>query len=604
MILSSLAELYERYQEDPDVDVPARFWSREKAACRICLNEEGEVLAVIPYAETVGKGTRKYRVMEVPEHQGRTSAPKPYFLCDTAAYLFGMDEKKGAQKFALSCKLHEQVLHGCESPAAQAVLRFFEDADRSNRLGEQQHELLSEGGFCVFEFEPKQGNSILVHADPEVRDAWEKHCVETSQEEAESAGVIGQCSVTGERAPLARLFPQVTGFVGANSAGASLVSFNLDAFESYGKKQAYNASISEQAAFESGQALRALLSDEHHRIRLGDDVTMVFWSDSPDEQEDECVFAMASGWFVDDEGKPAEDVRTLQKISDIARAMKSGNPIPDYDVNNGYHLLGLSPNAARLSVRFYFEETFGQLALNFDQYQQDIAMDGVKTTSLWRLLQQTKAPGRTSKLPSTLVHASYRAMFTGGDFPRALMDLIISRMRADHASRNVWDMGERAAVLKACLARRWRLSGEAAHADKEVTMALNRDNTDIGYLLGRLFAVLERAQETAIGGDINATIRDKYIGSASTTPARVFPGILRNAQNHLSKISKGSKGNAIFLDKLIGEIINAINGDTGAFPATLSIEEQGMFYIGYYQQRQVFFTPKSKADPESSAENA
>lgn len=604
MILSSLADLYERYEKDPDVDVPPRFWSMEKAACRICIDDDGEVLAVIPYAVELGKKTQKYREMMVPEHEGRTSTPKPYFLCDTAAYVFGMDEKKGAKKFALSRDLHQQVLGGCKSPAAYAVLRFFEKEDRLEGLDEGQRALLAEGGFCVFEYRPAQGRAMLVHDDPEIRDAWEEYCITSSREQAEASGVVGQCSVTGEQGPLARLYPQVTGFVGANSAGASLVSFNLDAFESYGKKQAYNASISEKAAFKSGQALRTLLADEHHRVRLGDEATMIFWSDADDEEEDACVFAMSSGWFVDEDGKPAEDVRTLQKVGNIARDISSGKPVPDYDLSATYHLLGLSPNAARLSVRFYFEETFGQLAVNFAQYQQDIAMDGVKTVSLWRLLQQTKAPGKTSKLPSTLVHASFRAMFTGSDFPRALMDSVISRMRADHALRNVWDMGQRAAIMKACLVRGRRLRGETVTTEKEITMALNRENTDTGYLLGRLFATLEYAQELALGKDVNATIRDKYIGSASTTPARVFPGILRNTQNHLAKIGKGSKGRGVYLDKLIGEIIDAIDGDADAIPATLSIEEQGMFYIGYYQQRQAFFTKKAKDTDEASGQTA
>jgi CRISPR-associated protein Csd1 len=598
MILSELVGLYDRYAQDPESTIPRLYWSQEKVACRIRINEDGELLGITPY--TSQDGAKDYREMEVPEHIGRSGvAPKPYFLCDKPSYFFGLDEKRGQERFEASKDLHYRVLSEIKAPAAQAVVRFFDRGVQGERLGPDDVELLSKEGFCVFDLSLNEQASNLVQNDAAVQEAWESYCATKSADEAEG-NTFGQCSVTGEEGQLARLFPQVTGFPGANSAGASLVSFNKQSFESYGKTQAYNASISEEAAFKSGQMLKALLNDGKHTVRMGDDVTLVFWSDRVSEQQDAMVAAVLGALAVNSEGKRAEDVKSLDQIRNIARRIKSGTPVDEFDIDARYYLLGLSPNVARLAVRYFFVEEFKDLAANYEQYRQDIEMVGVRSTSLYRLLQQTKAPGRTSKLPSTLLNPCFRAMLKGAAFPKSLMTTVLARMICDHASNNSWDMGERASLLKAYFNRNLRMAHGNLAESEGFSMALNRENENIGYLLGRLFALIERAQVLALGTQINSTVKDRYIGAAASTPARVFPNIMRNCENHISKLAKSKKGAAVNLEREIEEVIGRINGADGVFPRMLDLDDQGAFFIGYYQQRQTFFT--KKADQEKPDE--
>lgn len=229
MILSELSKLYDRYVDGPSASVPHRFWSFEKAAFRICLDAQGEVVSIVPYVTGEGREERKFVVLEVPEHVGRTSKVTPYFLCDTAAYFFGLGDKKSKQRFQATADFHLDLLEQCSSDAARAVRQFFQHGMQKDGLSDSDREPLEKGGFCVFEYLPDR---CLVHDVPDVREVWNAYCRKLSQGQER---VVGQCSITGEVSSLARLYPQVTGFPGANSAGASLVSFNQRAFDSYGK---------------------------------------------------------------------------------------------------------------------------------------------------------------------------------------------------------------------------------------------------------------------------------------------------------------------------------------------------------------------------------
>ncbi len=587
MIVQELHRYYERLVKDPDCDVPARFWGKEKVGWRLILDRDGMLVGADPLMTDDGKKTRDFKVIRVPEHQTRSgSGFLPFFLCDNVAYLLGYDEAKGVGKRQASAELHREVLKECCDEGALAVLRFFDRDDFDAHLPEGTAEKLHEAqGFVAFGLEGQRG---FVHERPEVAQAWMRHSARPNPD-----AVWGHCSITGEHAPLARLFPQVTGVPGAQSAGASLVSFNLDAFESYGKRQSYNASLSEEVASNAGAALRYLYGSLDHRVRFGDTMVL-FWTDRPAEKENAAVGIVFGGVSIPDvpASERAEESEEVQQLRKTLENIRSGRPVEEYDLETRFYLLGISPNAARLAVRFFEVETFGRILENYDQYLQDVAMDGVRTTSLRVLLQQTAQLGKEENIPSTLVNGCFASMLTGCAFPSALFHLLLSRTRSDQAGNDKFDLGKRAALLKACLVRKDRIMGRE---ERGLSMSLNRDRTDQGYVLGRLFAVIERAQGAAIG-DVNASVRDRYIGGAATTPARVMPHLLLNMQNHLAKIRKANSGLCNFLEKNAEEIMDLLNDDV-SFPRSLSSEQQGEFIVGYYQQRADLWKKKSKDNP-------
>lgn len=576
MILQELSAYYERLLQDPEKEVPAQFWSTEKAAWEFEIDESGSLIGATPLLAGEDKDARPSITMQVPEHETRTSGKKPFFLCDNAAYLLGLDEKDGAEKLALSVDLHQTVLANVDDPAAKAVLAFFQKTEEAlEKLGDSRRDELEKGRFIVFRL---TGDSMRIHERPAIKQAWESFCLRATSEGAEE----GQCAVTGERGPIATMFPQVTGIPGAQSAGASLVSFNKDSFESYGKKKTGNAAISKDVAFKAGSALRYLFNDAGHKARFGD-TTILFWTDRPAEIEEE-TFSLSFGIG---QAQYAESKTDTERIAEILESIKKGKPLEGCDPEVRFFILGISPNAARLAVRFFEVSTFGSLMKHCGEYLNDINMAGVKPVSLFALLRQTAPLGKAEAVPSTLVNTCAHAMLTGSRFPRSLYLTLLSRMRADHASNNAWDMGQRASLMRACLVRdqRFRLKDQNVtdQTERRFPVALDKTNKDEAYCLGRLFAVLEHAQTKALG-ELNATIKDRYFSAAATTPNRVFPVLLRNSVAHFSKLEKEKPGLCRVLEDETDNIFKVGNFGTD-FPKALGVNEQGPFYIGYYEER-------------------
>lgn len=603
MILQELNAFYERLLEDPDSEAPKRCWSVTRVAWELRLDGEGRVLSATPLSTGGGKGARNFKSLCVPEQESRASGIKPFFLCDTASYLLGYEDKRGSVKLSSSRKLHERILNRCEDEGARAVLRFFGRDDRDACLREEDREALSKRGFAVFRLD---GDRCLLHERPAVVSAWEDYCNESTDEV-----MIGQCSVTGEQGPLSRLFPLVTGIPGAQSAGASLVSFNLESFKSYEKKKSkpYNASLSRKAAFNVGSALRYLYTHRGHQVRLGN-TTVLFWADRPAQREGELMSALLNPDELLLFEREAEDTETIERVSNAFEHMKRGRALVGFDEETRFFVLGLAPNAARLSVRFFETRTLGRIAENYGAYLRDIEMVGVRSRSMRSMLLQTSPTGKADGIPPSLIPGYLVAMLEGSCFPQALYYSILSRMRSDHARRNPRDMGTRAALLKACLNRKRRLGlvrggqencAEGASLEGGLTVGVDKEKTERGYVLGRMFAVMEHSQRSAIG-DTNATIRDRYIGAASTTPARVFPHLLHNMQNHQGKLRKTKRGLWTVLEKESDEIMGLLEG-AHSFPASLDADQQGEFFVGYYQQRvELWLSHKDKnLDGEDTA---
>lgn len=402
-------------------------------------------------------------------------------------------------------------------------------------------------------------------------------------EDASSAS-RGICLISGQSARIQRLHPSIKGVWGAQPAGANIVSFNLRAFESYGKeeKQGENAPIGTHAAFAYTTALNHLLAkDSKQRIQVGDAST-VFWASSESFLEDSfsSYFAEAPR---DDPERGARAVRALYE------SVKQGNMSVNEEATR-FFVLGLAPNAARISVRFWLSGTVKQFSSRIVEHFDDIAIDHASYEpsylSLFRLLACTALQGKAENIPPNLGGDTMRAIFSGLPYPKTLLMSALRRIRAEREVSY-----PRVALIKACINRtaRQKNLAEDSAPEEELLVSLDLTNTNIGYRLGRLFAALEKVQEEASPG-LNATIRDRFYGAASSTPVTVFSNLLKLNKHHLAKIE--NRGRAVNMEKLIGEIVDAFNGDPG-FVAHLSVSDQGRFAIGYYHQKQAFYTKKS-----------
>ena len=411
-----------------------------------------------------------------------------------------------------------------------------------------------------------------------------------------AAGAEGDiCLVTGLRGPARRLHPSIKGVQGAQTAGAALVSFNLDAFTSYGKEQGANAPTSDIAVFRYGEALNRML-DRGSKNRLSrqvGDATVAFWADTSGAVDEDAAQAAEALFFETVEPRPADDddAQEAVKLRDSLERVAEGRPQaanPVLRSGTRFHVLGLAPNAARLSVRYWLDDTFEAFARRLLDHEQDLRLEpppkgwGRTAPSVSRLLVKTTAlQEKFDNIPPLLAGEVMRAVLGGGRYPRAWLAAVLIRLRAGDDPSTGWH----AAAIRAVLERDRRLSPDAVR-QKEVSVALAKDSLSEAYQLGRLFAALETAQRLALGR-VNATIRDRYFGAASATPASVFPLLLRGAQNHIGKLRKDHKD--VWIEREIGEIVDRL---PDALPRTLKLEAQGRFAIGFYHQRQAQFAAR------------
>lgn len=577
MILQSLHQLYDRLLEDPSYEISPPGFSPQKVSFKIVLREDGSLLEPQEVDAKV-----QTRVLGDAKPSG--AGINPCFLWDNQTYLLGRqpDDKKdgfGQERFEAFKKRHLDAENEICSAGFKAVCRFLEEWNPA-RIGEYQ--LLEEvgTGFGVFQIQGKRG---YVHDEPEVLEWWLRNLPKNPEP------TTGQCLLTGKQdTPIARLHPKIKGISGAQSSGASLVSFNDTAYESYGKSQSFNSPVSEDAAFRYGTALNALLAgpnSKEHRIRIGE-TTCVFWTEKRNILEDCFVELFGSGSNSIEE---VQDTGKIARLKLLFRAIKSGgnfHHISDIDTGTPFYLLGIAPNAARLSIRFFHRSTVGELLKNLHEHHNCLSIvreyeeargkrfADPEFPAIWQLLLQ--AARVSDEIPPLLGGALARSIIEGTNYPEGLFAAIIRRI---HAERTVPYL--RASILKAILVRNHK---------KDIPIMLDKSNTNPAYLLGRLFAALEKTQEDA-QGSLNAGLRDKYYSSASATPASVFPRILRTYQHHLAKLSEGGKINR---ERLVQDILGGI--DANGFPKQLNLQDQGVFAIGYYHQRKDFFTKKPAAE--------
>lgn len=587
MILQALTAYYEQLLRQGKIAAPG--WDGHfKVSYELRLNDAGQLVDVVDLrvSETKGKKTvLAPRAMRVPARKSRTSGVVAQFLCDNPSYLLGADEKGNPERavecFKACAKLHHAILDGVDSPAARALLAYFDSWDPAQAathplLAEQWKEITGNANL-IFGYEAADHSHSFVNDDPAIQNAWQAHYNDRSADSD-----MGQCLITGKYAPIERIHPLINGVPGAKSSGAALVSFNAPAFCSYGHEQGENAPVSEYAAFAYTTALNLLIADRNHCKRVGD-TTIVCWAESAEPAYQDAFSLFLFG---------AEEASGIEEadVQAALRRLAAGQTVPflekELAPDQHFYVLGLAPNAARLSVRFFLRDTFGTFARNLQKHADALeitrpAYDNRKTLSVWALAMETvnrkeRSPSPAPQLAGDLL----RAVLTGGRYPATLLNGVTMRIRAEQdVTRG------RAAILKA-----YYLRNSPTELNKEVFSVNLNESTNVPYILGRLFSVLEAVQSAANPG-INTTIKDRYFNSACATPAMTFPTLIKLAQKHLQKLNTA---NATYYNKQITELMALL--PASGYPARLSLPDQGKFEIGYYHQTQKRFEKKNKEE--------
>lgn len=594
-ILQALAARYDRMAADGKAPIPG--FGPAQISFTIVLNTEGEIVAVND--ERSGDAKRKRpRIVVAPQAPKRTVGIASGAFWDKTSYVLGRtavdatapqakqnrDAERLAKEHAAFRERHEKLLSASSDPGCRALLLFLRGWDpQAYDTLDHAEAMLDQN--IAFRLEGER----FIHDRPAARAAL------LAEAAAQDAAPSGMCLVTGEIGPIARLHPSIKGVPGAQPSGAALVSFNLDAFTSYGHIQGANAPVSEAAAFAYGDALNALLTSSGtdpkgrpiypNRVMLGG-TTVVFWAEVPEAD------ALMGAFFAP---IPANEASETQQLRELMQKLEAGIPLrqaaPAIDPATRVYVLGLSPNAARLSVRFWVEQSLDAFSAHFLQHWDDLRIEprpDFWPPPLWALLHELAAQRKAENVPQHLEGEFMRAILTGLPYPHSLLTQTIMRIRADEdrqdskTGRTLEKISSlRVALLKACLARLHR----KGLIPEDVPVSLDPTSLNAAYRLGRLFSVLERLQAAALGPR-NATIRDRFYASASATPALVFPSLLRNARNHSKTIrSRIGAGLSEWFEDHIADIASGLEG---AFPKTLPLEEQGRFALGYYHQRDVF----------------
>lgn len=573
MILQELTQCYEDMLAKGRIARPG--WAMGKVSYALVLDDDGGLKQVLNLQEEIKRGKKAVPapiLMEVPAPAKHSKNVAANFLCDNSGYLLGVNNKENSKRsaecFAASRKLHLKLLGAAGSPAARAVVRFFE---RWSPEQAEAHEALKED----WEGLMKGGNIVFWHGgqpltkDAAAIEAWQRQYEDEGGEEI-------LCLVTGRREPMARLHPSIKGVVdvkGKQSTGASLVSFNAPAFCSYEHEQGANAPTSSRAAFAYTTALNYLLSDNEHMCRIGD-TTVVCWAAGAETAYQD--YAMSAIF-----GDSYEERDILDSLSQLAQGRSINWQQSRLDPEMRFYVLGLAPNAGRVLVRFFWSNSFGVLARNISRHYQRLqivrpAYDERADLTIWQLVCETMLKPKDQRTNPRLPGDLLQAVLNDGLYPATLLNGVEQRIRAEaDVTRG------RAAIIKA-----YYLRNSNDEKLKEVmTVQLNEQSSYMPYVLGRMFAVLELMQKAANPG-INTTIKDRYFNAASSMPSHVFPQLINLAQKHIAKMNIKL---SVYYDKQLTELMGRI---TEELPARMDLAEQSAFQIGYYHEIRRQYTKK------------
>ena len=602
MLIKALSDYYDILTAEGRI-LPDGY-SKVNVHYLICLTEEGKIEEIIDCQDKIQNKTDKGKIKEkwipkteeMPQRTEKTGIDSN-IVEHRPLYIFGLnldderltpDDRTGKAK-----KSHEEFvrsnlsfLEGIDSPVVNAYRNFLitwkpeEETENDKLLMLGKNYGKSGFAFCL-----TGAPDLLLHNDIQIRQKWEQVYQESSSENIK--GYVAQCAVSGEETAIARIHSKIKGVYGGFATGSVLIGFNNPSESSYGNEQSYNSNISQVVMKKYTEALNFLLGSSKHKILL-DDVTIVFWAMDTSEAYEDTFMAMLCGQS--DKMGAEETEGMLKELLESSRLgkmtegrLQSLDMIkPDVD----FYMLGLKPNASRLSVKFFYRKKYAELLWNIAGFQKDMQIsEELRPVSFYRIKEELRSPRSTSeKINPALLTKIFEAIIYGNRYPAALLETAVRRVKTD-GDKGVNRV--RAGVIKVCINRNYK--------KEEFGVALDKENCGQAYVCGRLFAVLEKLQRDASGTKLNRTIKDAYFASASAKPAMVFPKLIKLAQNHLNKIKSPA-----YYNILLGEIMDKLNGE---FPETLLLQDQGRFIIGYYQQYQSFFEKKEKVTNSEMEEN-
>lgn len=555
MIINALVKRYEDTREVPP------GWQQREVSYALDISEDGRLLGIVNIEAIDGKKTKKRSLMLPMEPSGRTSGIKAAFLCDNGGYLLAADEKRGNAKFMEAKQLHNQVLEKVDTPTACAIRAFFDIG-----VPEEWEQYLESEKAANAKFVFQVNGVFVDYLNDDLRDAWDAYYSSADVQDGKAI----RCLVTGmvdEPEPIHGAIK----LRGGQSSGSILVCANAESFTSYGRTVKDRAAdIGKYAAFAYVTALRSLIGSEKHHQFIGKD-TLVYWVEDGGGEEEK-VFSWTS--------QPTEG--DSEKLDALMKRVAVGLPVEAEGCKpeSRFHLLCLSPNASRISVRFFHTDSFGSiLKNNIDHYRRlevyKAGKDKYKHLPIWMILNETTLKKQSTDVVPLMGGQFLQSVITGGRYPMTLYQAIINRIRAGEEINKT-----KAAIVKAVLMQNYNIESEVA------TVSLNPQTDNKPYVLGRLFSVLERLQQQASEGKLNTTIRDKYFSSACANPSSVFPTLLKLSTHHAAKLD-----NSVYFEILKTELLGKLDVEN-PFPTTLNLEDQGRFILGYYHQTQEFFTSK------------
>lgn len=604
-----LQALYDYYQRKAEIHAPIGY-EIEEIDFLIVLDETGKLIDIQNQRE--GKRGRQYLVPKAVVRTGKKVLPN--LLWDNFEYITGFSKdpkrinKAGEYNKAFIKKLNSLPYNIKENTSISAILKFY-DADFQSQFEKHPNfeECLKINGWMTFKID---GDLEIITTEEIIKKYQAEQFLSGVYEEEDIKNVReGACLITGEKTIIKRLHTELR--LPGSDKNVKIVAIQENqGYDSYEKERGYNAPVSIEAEAKYSAALKHIIYSKTNKISVAD-TTVLFWAEKETKEiNPEEIFPWVIAMQKDDKDDP--DAGT-NKIKKLFEAIQTGQISSER--TNHFYVLGLAPNAARISVRFWKAPSLEDFGKNIKQHFEDFDIVRKDGESKYPPLNEilTSVSLETSKrdksnfiyfrgkfydvLPQ-LAGQVVEAVLDNNLYPQSLMQQCIIRIRAESSKKDkngklIQNVSRtRAAILKACLNRKIRIQ---KLNQKEITMSLDPNNTNVAYRTGRLFATLEKIQEEANPG-INATIRDRYYGAASSSPITVFPRLLSLKNSHLKKLKEGRK---IYFEKLIGEIISEIN----SFPKNLSLNEQANFAIGYYHQRQDFFTKKSDENENETNNN-
>lgn len=603
MILKELVNCYELMKNSDKFTVPDFPLSIGKISYKFIISQDGLIKQILDIREN-----KKGIFALVPFQPVRTSGASAYFLCDNSKYLLGCSKEKNKEvfkeclkEFELSKKFHLEILNNIsESKYFSAINNFFLKRDENIKIAKELDSECLVDSFISFVLED---DNEFIHNIPEIKDTFINYI--NKDVVVEENNQTYTCLISGEKINKVCDKYMTIKLSGGQPAGCYICFGNIS--DSYNK----TINLSFDSMFKYTTALSTLLLSKNNNTYLSGN-SVVYWSDDIESKSSEFIASFMQDDYEDtsNEENAEYNQQGVDEIKEALHAIKIGAPfnIDKLNLNDSnIYILGLSPNNTRIFIRFWYKNTFKNfLELSNKHFEDTKLRKKIKTgktsykyedlgVKFYTIIKNIRANNKSENTPKTLINTLFKSILNGGIYPISIYNNILIRIRAE-INQNIAINHARVAYIKGYLKRFYRVNN-LKNKEEELTVSLNNNSENTSYNLGRIFALLEKIQSDANG---NSNIRERYFSAASSTPAAIFPTLLNLAQYHISKIKKENNKNFNFQDKLIESILSKIN----EFPSILNIEEQGMFILGYYHQREDIYTPKeNKQNQENKEDN-